>query len=208
MKKIIIVGAGGFGREAYYLIKDINKVEPTWKFLGFLDDSQTSLLDKKIDAPILSTIDGWTPSDDEWYVLGIASPRVKELVVERLRKKRIKNFATLVSPQAIINETAVIGDGCVITAFSSIGDCSTIGDFVNVAGSCIGQDVFVDDYTTTTAYVNIPNSKVGKRCFIGSHSVILGSLGDDVEVVTGSVVFHKVKSGLKIMGYPAKKIVL
>lgn len=208
MKKIIIVGAGGFGREAYYLIKDINRVNPTWDLVGFLDDARTTLQDKKIDTPVLSTIDDWTPSDDEYYVLGIASPRVKEIVVEKLRKKGVKHFATLISPQAIVNETAELGEGCVVTAQSSIGDCSVVGDYVNVAGSVVGQDVVIGDFTTTTAYVNIPTAKLGKRCFVGSNSVILGNLGDDVEVVTGSVVFHKVKSGLKVMGYPAKKIEL
>ena len=208
MKKIIIVGAGGFGREAYYLIKDINRVNPTWDLVGFLDDARTSLQDKKIDTPVLSTIDDWTPSDDEYYVLGIASPKTKETVVDRLKRKGIKNFATLISPLAIVNETAIIGKGCVISALSSIGDCSEVGNFVNVAGTAIGQDVIVGDYTTTTAYVNIPNSKVGKRCFIGSHSVIFGTLDDDVEVVAGSVVFHRVKKGTKVMGYPAKKIEL
>ena len=207
MKKIIIVGAGGFGREAYYLIKDINKVHPTWELLGFLDDKIESLTDKKIDAPILSTVDAWIPSEDEYFILGIASPRAKECVAKILKAKGAK-FATLISPMAIINETAEIGEGCVIIALSSIGDCSVVHNFVHVAGTAIGQDVVVGDYTTTTAYVNIPSAHIGKRCFIGSHSVIFGNLEDDVEVVAGSVVFHKVKNGYKVMGYPAKKIEL
>lgn len=206
MKKIIIVGAGGFGREAYYLIKDINNVKPEWELLGFLDDARTSLLDKKIDAPVLSTIDNWTPLGDEFYVLGIASPRVKEIVVERLKKKGVIHFATLISPMALVNETAVIGKGCVITSFSSVGDCSVVGDFVNIAGSTVGQDVSIGDYTTTTAYVNIPNVNVGKRCFIGSHSVLLSNVEDDAEIGAGSIVFKKVKQGQKVLGYPAKKI--
>ena len=205
MKKIIIVGAGGFGREAYYLIKDINKVSPTWELLGFLDDKVKSLADKKIGAPILASVDAWLPSEEEFFVLGIASPKAKEAVANKLREKGAR-FATLVSPQAIVNETATLGEGCVVTSFSSIGDCCEIGDFVHVAGSTIGQDVVVGDYTTTTAYVNIPNVKVGKRCFIGSHSVILGNLEDDAEVCAGSIVFKKVKQGQTVLGYPAKKI--
>lgn len=205
MKKIIIVGAGGFGREAYYLIKDINKVSPTWELLGFLDDKVKSLADKKIGAPILASVDAWQPSEEEFFVLGIASPKAKEAVANKLREKGAR-FATLVSPQAIVNETATLGEGCVVTSFSSIGDCCVIGDFVHVAGSTIGQDVVVGDYTTTTAYVNIPNVKVGKRCFIGSHSVILGNLEDDAEVCAGSIVFKKVKQGQTVLGYPAKKI--
>ena len=34
MKDIAIFGIGGFGREVLALIKDINKVEPTWNFVG------------------------------------------------------------------------------------------------------------------------------------------------------------------------------
>lgn len=207
MKKIIIVGAGGFGREAYYLIKDINKVQPTWELLGFLDDKIESLVDKKIDAPILSTIDAWTPSEDEYFILGIASPKAKEFVANKLKEKGAK-FATLISPMAIVNETALLGEGCVVTSYSTIGDCSEVGSFVHVAGSTVGQDAIIGDYTTTTAYVNIPSAKVGKRCFIGSHSVILGNLEDDAEVCAGSIVFKKVKKGQTVLGYPAKKIEL
>ena len=207
MKKIIIVGAGGFGREAYYLIKDINKIHPTWKIVGFLDDRVQSLSDKKIDEPILSTVDSWTPAEDEYFILGIATPKVKEVVANKLKAKGAK-FATLISPMAIVNETANIGEGCVITSFSSVGDCSIVGDFVHVAGSTVGQDVIIGDYTTTTAYVNIPTAKVGKRCFIGSHAVVLGNLEDDAEVCAGSIVFKKVKQGQTVLGYPAKKIEL
>lgn len=206
MKKIIIVGAGGFGREAYYLVNDINKQNPTWEIKGFIDDNVKSLEEKHISTPIISTIADYIPVEEDWFVLGIANPHGKEKVTSLL-KKRGARFATLIHPTVMINNTVKIGEGCVITS-GSIGDCSTIGKYVHIAASTIGQDVEIGDYTTTTAYVNIPSSKIGKRVFIGSHSVILNNIGDDVEVVAGSVVFHKIKNGLTVMGYPAKKIEL
>ena len=39
MKKLVIVGAGGHGRELLEWVYDINKIEPTWDFLGFIDDN-------------------------------------------------------------------------------------------------------------------------------------------------------------------------
>ena len=204
MKRIIIVGAGDFGREAYYLIKDINRVNPTWEIKGFIDDYVSSLEDKHIHTPVLSTIADYIPAEEDWFVLGIAFPKGKEKVVNLL-KARGARFVTLVHPTASINETVVLGEGCVITG-GSIGDCSRIGNFVHIAVSMVGQDVEIGDFTTTTAFANIATSHVGKRVFVGSHSVILNELGDDVEVVTGSVVFHKIKPGLRVMGYPAKKI--
>lgn len=204
MKNIIIVGAGGFGREAYYLIKDINKQKPTWEIKGFIDDYLLSLKDKHIATPIISTIVDYIPKEGDWFVMGIASPKGKEKVATLLEERGAR-FATLIHPAACVNETVEIGEGCVVFG-GSIGDCSKLGRFVHIAGSMIGQDVEIGDYSTTTGYVNIPKSTIGKRVFVGSHAVILNCLEDDVEVVTGSIVFHKVKTGCKVMGYPAKKI--
>jgi len=39
MKDLIIVGAGGFGREAYYLAKSLGK----WRIKGFIDDQVIDL---------------------------------------------------------------------------------------------------------------------------------------------------------------------
>ena len=56
-KKIIIVGAGGFGREVVWTIQDCNKISKTYSIEGFLDDDE-SLTGKKIDGiPILGNLD-------------------------------------------------------------------------------------------------------------------------------------------------------
>lgn len=39
MKDIVIIGAGGFGREIAWLIEDINEVKKEWNIIGFIDDS-------------------------------------------------------------------------------------------------------------------------------------------------------------------------
>ena len=43
MEPVVIVGAGGFGREVHALIEDINRVVPTWEILGFADDDSAAL---------------------------------------------------------------------------------------------------------------------------------------------------------------------
>ena len=35
MEKIVIVGAGGFGREVEWLINRINKIAPTYEVIGY-----------------------------------------------------------------------------------------------------------------------------------------------------------------------------
>ena len=39
MKDIIIIGAGGIGREVIFIIEEINKQTPTLNILGFIDDN-------------------------------------------------------------------------------------------------------------------------------------------------------------------------
>lgn len=39
MKKIYIIGAGGFDREVAWLIERINQTRPEWQLQGFIDDN-------------------------------------------------------------------------------------------------------------------------------------------------------------------------
>ena len=206
MKNIIIVGAGGFGREAYYLIKAINAVKPTWNIKGFINDIPVDLKAKKIDVPILGTIKDWQPSENEVFAMGISSPAGKMKVAGILKAKGAK-FATLISPRAHVDDDADLGEGCVISG-GSVGACAILGDFVNIAGSMVGMDAEIGDFSTTTGYANVTNAKLGKRVFVGSHAVILNGrrIGDDSFVCAGSIVFHNVKPGQKVWGNPARQV--
>ena len=209
MNKIIIVGAGGFGREAVDIINAINKQSLQWEILGFIDDNLEALDGVKCKYRIIGKISEWQPMDDQFFVIGIASPQTKEKVANLLIGRGAK-FVTLVHPAALISEEAEIGEGCVIGGRSSIGDCAVIGRFVNVAGSMIGQDSIIGDFSTTTGFTNIASAYLGKRVMVGSHAVVLHhiKIGDDATIAAGSIVVRNVKTGITVMGYPAKKIEL
>lgn len=205
MKDIIIVGAGGFGRELYYMIKEINRIKPTWNIKGFIAGDYHELDGINCSCPIIGIIEDWNPTDNEVFAMGISSPTTKERLSTYLKNKGAQ-FVTIISPHARVNETVKMGEGCVVSPSSSIGDGTIIGDFVHIEGSMVGQDVNIGDYTTSTGFVNIPSAIVGKRVFIGSHSVVLANVGDDAKICAGSIVVRKVKAQTTVMGNPAKKI--
>ena len=207
MKDLIIVGAGGFGREALFIVKTINKIKPQWNIRGFINDIPDALDGVKCSHSIIGTIKDWEPKENEVFVMGISSPIGKEKVAGALKAKGAK-VVTLIHPAAIISDEAVLGEGCVIGARSTVGGGATIGDFVNIAGSMIGQDAIIGDYSTTTGFANITNAILGKRVFVGSHAVILNKLrvGDDAFVCAGSIVFNNIKAGTKVFGNPAKRM--
>lgn len=203
MKDLIIVCAGGFGREVYYMAKQIGK----WNIKGFIDDNIHALDGVNIALPIIGTIKDWEPSENEVFALGVSSPKTKERIVEIMKAKGAK-FETIITPYARVIETAEVGEGCVISG--SVGDCVKLGNFVNIMGSMIGQDSTIDDYSTTTGFTNIVSAHLGKRVFVGSHAVVLNGLkvGNDAYVCAGSIVLSNVKAGMKVFGCPAKKFVL
>jgi len=206
MKDLIIAGAGGFGREALALAKTLNNIEPRWNIKGFINDIPDALDGVKCSHGIIGTIKDWQPSDNEVFVMGVSSPAGKEKIASILKSKGAQ-FITLIHPYAIVNEYVTMGEGCIINGRSSIGDGAILGDFVNLAGSMVGQDAEIGDFSTTTGYANITNAKLGKRVFVGSHAVILNKrkVGDDAYICAGSIVFSNVKPGIKVFGNPAKK---
>ncbi len=201
MKDLIIVCAGGFGREVYYMAKSIGK----WNIKGFIDDNLKALEGVSIALPIIGTIEDWEPAENEVFALGVSTPKTKEAIVQKMKAKGAR-FETLIAPHSRIIETTTIGEGCIISG--SVGDCVKIGNFVNVMGSMIGQDSEIGDFSTKTGFTNIASAKLGRRVFVGSHAVILNGkkVGDDAFVCAGSICFSNVKAGTKVFGNPAKKM--
>ena len=206
MKDLIVVGAGGFGRETIYVAERINENNPQWNIKGFIDDNLSALDNVTCDYPIIGRIQDWMPAENEVFALGISSPLLKEKLSSALKERGAK-FETLIAPKAFINKHVTIGEGCVVLG-GSIGDCVKIGNFVHVTSSIIGQDSEIGDYCTTTAFANIVSAKLGKRVFVGSHAVVMNNrkIGDDAFICAGSIVFSHVKANTKVFGNPAKKV--
>lgn len=208
MKDLIIVGAGGFGRELLQWIKDINRVSQTWNIKGFIDDNPNALLGYDCDYSVIGSIADWESGDNEVFALAIAEPHTKVSVVGVL-KQRGAEFADIIHPLAKISEFTKHGEGLVMYPSAALNVNTKVGDFVTLLSSGIGHDVVVDDYATISSYCGIPRGvHIGKRAYLADHAVILPehSVGDDAYVGAGSVVVRNVPAGKKVFGNPAKII--
>jgi len=208
MKKIIIVGASGFGREIVKIIEDINEVSPTWEILGFIDDNPKALEGYECDYSILGPIKDWTPTENEEYACALAFPAIKEKVVTMLKERGAK-FATIIHPTALINKHSVIGEGVIISPFSNVNPDTKVGDFVTILGSGIGHDAAVGDYSTLSGRVSVNGHDIiGRGVYIACGVVIAPSkrIGDGASIGIGSVVISNVKAGTTVFGNPARKV--
>ncbi len=188
-------------------IKDINKCEPMWNVLGFLDDTVDPLAGKRCTHSVIGSILDWEIQQDQYYAVAIANPQAKEKVV-KLLKQRGAVFANIIHPRAIIADSAQYGDGIVIYPNTILGPDTSIGNYVTLLSSGIGHDASIGDFSTVSSFCDITGGvQLGKRVFVASHSTIIPkiSVGDDAYIGAGSVVIRNVKAETKVFGNPAKK---
>lgn len=213
MKKLYIVGCGGFGREVLWLARRINENEENylWDIQGFIDDEISTHGTKQDECVVLGGCDYFENIvDDVWVVCAIGSAKVKEIVVNKLLRYKNVHFATLVDPSVIMSNRVEIGEGTIICAGTIITVDIKIGNHVIVNLDCtIGHDAVIEDFVTVYPSVNISgNVIVGRNAELGTGmQVIQGkNIGKYSIVGAGAVVVKDIPAKCTAVGSPAKAI--
>jgi FlaA1/EpsC-like NDP-sugar epimerase len=108
MKDIVIIGAGGFGRETAWLIEDINNKKPEWNIVGFVDDN-ASIQGSKINGYEVVGDINWLKEQELYVVSAIGDPIIKKKVIDRLEGSNNK-YPVLIHPSAIYSDRVTIGE--------------------------------------------------------------------------------------------------
>ena len=207
MKNLVIIGAGGCGREVLQWAKDINKKEQRWNIRGFLDDDPDALDGLKCDISIISSVDAYTIDPCDEFVCCVGNSATRKKIVDKLEAKGAV-FVTLIHPNAVIADTCTLGKGTIIYPYALISDNAVIGDgcIINMYSS-VAHDSVLGEYCTVSAHCDVTGMcRLGDRVFMGSTShVVPGTrIGDDVYICAGSTVMTRVRNGKKVLGNPAR----
>lgn len=207
MLDIIIVGAGGFGREVYQWSKDAFG-EDEYNIKGFLSKDSSELDGFLIDAPILGHEDDYQIQESDRFVIAIGNVVIKKKVVEELRKKGAK-FISLIHPTALVSSSVKIGEGVVVCPYSILTDSVVIEDYamLNVYVYCghdskVGKYSILSPYSTLNGFANLED-----EVFLATHSVVTGykNVGKGSVVGANSLVLHDVDAQSKVLGRSENK---
>lgn len=206
MKKLYIVGAGGFGRELASWINDVPEGERNWIMHGFLDDDSNALKPFGSFASAMP-LASHKVSPDNIYICGVGSPKIKKKVIQPLLKQGAQ-FISFVHPRALIGDRVKLGMGVVICPESVLSCDIELGDFsmINLR-STVGHDVKVGPWSTISAQCDLTGgTQLGAEVFLGSRvSVIPGKkVGDGATIGAGSVVMTNIPDGVTAFGSPAR----
>ena len=208
-KKLVIYGAGGFGREVKSMLPHLKE---QYELVGFLDDGLA--VGTVVDGtPVLGGVD-WIRDhvDKVKLVLAIGNPKVKATVYRQLQQYADLKFPIIIHPNAHLQDIdkISIGDGTIIGAGSVLTTGITIGKHVLInLNVTIGHDTVIGNLTSVMPGVNIAGSvTLGNEVMIGSGANIINKIkiGDLSIIGAGSVVNHDIPPASTAAGVPARVI--
>lgn len=211
MKSVVIVGAGGFGREVLEIFKDQNKISRTWQILGFIDENK-ELHGKTVDGyTVLGGLDWLRKHNSSGLgcVCAIGNSETRKRVVGDLGGIGV-NFYNAIHPSVIMSELVKLGKDVIICAGCILTVNISIGDHVHINLNCtIGHDAAIGSYCTINPLVAISgNDKLGEGVYVGTGAVLIHqiSVGNWVTIGAGAAVIEDVPGKVVAVGVPAKVV--
>jgi sugar O-acyltransferase (sialic acid O-acetyltransferase NeuD family) len=211
MSRIIIVGASDFGRELYGWLLSDSKIQNK-NDIFFIDDNEQKLSsDSEMRKKYLGIIKDFKSSTHDTFLLGVSDPKIKLLIVEKLKQQNIY-LTSYVHESSIISQRSIVGQGIVVCPFVTVSLGARIGDYTTVnRHSSIAHDVKIGDYCSIMGFSELMGwSELESLVYVGSHTSILPKvkIEEGAKIGAGSVVILDVKSGASVFGNPAREIIM
>ncbi|MCQ1529169.1 acetyltransferase [Lutispora saccharofermentans] len=210
MKDIIIIGAGGVGRETICLIDDINSKNHEWNIIGFVDDNM-SIHGKTIHGhTVLGGINILNEYKAEVYAIcTISDGLIKKKILDKIQNSDVV-YPNLIHPSAVISKYVEFGKGVIIQANCVITSNIKIGNHVQLNPQCgIGHDVTIKDYASLYWNVNLSGFvTIGEGAVLGTKTTVIQNkrIGEWSVIGANATVINDIPANCVAVGSPAKPI--
>lgn len=211
MKDLLIIGAGGMGRDVTWLVKRINDKCETWNLLGFIDDNEAIQGKELVGCRVAGKISDIKNYPDAYVVCAIANAQARKRIIERIKADfPNQRFATLIDPTVEMSDYVEIGEGAIICAHTMITMNVKIGKHpIICSGSTIGHDTILGDYVTFYPNATVSGfTRVGDCCELGTgmQAIQEKTIGKNTIIGAGATVVTDIPENCTAVGVPAKPI--
>lgn len=207
IQDIVIVAAGGFGREVHQWIEDVNAADHRFNLLGFVDGDATLHGTAIHGLPVLGDLEWFDGRVGVAATIAVGAPRVKRLLAERLHRLGAP-IASIIHPRAIVGRHHVrIGRGAIVCPAAILTTDIEVGDYVTLnLGLTVGHDSRIGDYATLAPGVHVSGHvTILEGCDLGSGAALVPgvTVGAWSIVGSGAVVSADLPANVTAVGVPA-----
>ncbi|MEI6760582.1 MAG: hypothetical protein WCO22_09060 [Betaproteobacteria bacterium] len=213
MRKLYIVGTGGFAKEVAQLASEINSASSRWGAIEYLCETAEEIGKPMPYGKVVGTDavlnELAEPAD---VAVGIGQPRIRRKLGSRILENPLLGLPNLIHPANGIDlEHVLLGRGNIITRGSAFTCDISIGD-LNVfnLNSTVGHDAKVGSFNVVNPGCNISGGvSISDSCLLGTGCQVLEgvSIASKSTVGAGAVVVKDIEEeGLTYVGIPARRL--
>jgi len=203
---LVIVGAGGFGRECLDIIEAINEHGGKLQLVGYLDDQggDAAWLERR-GVQCLGRVEA-APQYADRFVLAIGTGQARRRIDQELTAQGMQS-PVLVHPQATLGPDCEAAPGVILNAGARVTTNVGLGRHVQVhANATVGHDSVLHDYVSVYPGATISGGvTLGAGATVGTGANVLPgvTVGAGAFVGAGAVVTRDVSDGATVVGVPA-----
>jgi len=209
MDRLVIVGAGGFGREMFAAARESAGFGRDFGAFAFLDANAGALDGFSGYPPIVGSPDTYVPAEGDVFITALGDVDSRMRCAKALAARGAK-FATVVHRTATVGPNVSIGEGSFVAPNATLTADVRVGRHVDVFhNSSVGHDTAIRDFAHVYAQCSIGGCVVvgeGARVYPGSVVTPRRRIGDRAVVGAGSTVFLDVPPGVTVHGNPAAPV--
>ncbi len=209
MRKLIVIGEGGFGKEVTCWAKQCKEYGSEWLLEDYIDIGSEKRENSFQSDEVLDKIEKYKPLSDFVFSVAVQSPKIKLQIADNFISKGV-TFINLIHPTTVIGEDVNLGIGCILCPYVVLSSNLMINNFVIFnTYSYASYDSEIGDGCTINPHCGVMiSAKLGKGVFMGSSSIVFPrkSVGNFAFIGAGSVVLNNVKENEKVFGVPARRI--
>ncbi len=218
-RKLLIVGAGGLGKEYCWVAGEMNRAArvtvsagPLWEIVGFVDEDLRKRNQVIGGYPVHGSFDEASnkfAGTSLCFAVAIGDNEAREQAVSKAIELGWTPV-TLAHPSAVLSEDAGIEEGVYIAPGVVVCPSARIGRFVIVnTHASIGHDSTLEDYVQVCPGARVSGGcRIEKGGFIGSNASLgpKAVVGARAVVGANSFVIRRVAPGTTVLGCPAVSI--